>query len=60
VSKKFGSAVKRNLFKRRVREVFRAEKERLEPGLCIHVSPRGPASVPTLAQVREDFNLIGR
>lgn len=58
VSKQFGSAVQRNLFKRRVREVFRAEKHRLPPGMSIHVSPRNGIGMPTLAQVKEDFNLV--
>jgi ribonuclease P protein component len=58
VSKQFGSAVSRNLFKRRIREVFRREKHRLPPGLKVHVSPRHGAGQPTLAQVKNDFSLV--
>ena len=58
VSKQFGSAVKRNLFKRRAREAFRAEKHRLPPGISVHISPRNGMGMPTLAQIKEDFNLV--
>ncbi len=58
VSKQFGSAVSRNLFKRRIREVFRRLKHQLPPGLKVHVSPRNGAGSPTLKQVEADFNLL--
>ena len=58
VSKQFGSAVKRNLFKRRVREAFRAEKHRLPPGISVHISPRNGMGMPTLAHIKADFKLI--
>src|SRR3569832_1340861 len=47
VSKQFGSAVARNLYKRRVREVFRQLKGRLPSGLAIHVSPKSGVPMPT-------------
>lgn len=58
VSKQFGSAVSRNLFKRRIREVFRLIKHQLPIGLRVHVSPRHGAGQPTLKQVEADFSLL--
>ena len=58
VSKQFGSAVSRNLFKRRIREVFRQLKAQLPPGLKVHVSPRHGIGQPTLTQVKVDFSLL--
>jgi ribonuclease P protein component len=53
VSKKFGPAHLRNLFKRRTREAFR--QSQLPPGTVVHVSPRQEKLVPTLAQLLDDF-----
>ena len=58
VSKQFGSAVSRNLFKRRIREVFRLLKHQLPVGLRVHVSPRYGTGQPTLTQVKVDFSLL--
>ncbi len=58
VSKQFGPAVLRNLFKRRIREVFRKLKHRLPIGLVIHASPRPSTERPTLTQVEADFTLL--
>ncbi len=58
VSKQFGSAVSRNLFKRRIRETFRLIKHRFPPGLKIHVSPRHGSGQPTLKQVEAEFILL--
>lgn len=55
VSKKFGPAVARNLFKRRVRETFRLKSPQLPRGLVIHVAPRPNIIMPTFAQIQEDF-----
>ncbi len=57
VSKQFGSAVARNLFKRRVREVFRLQKSHFPCDLQLHISPvRKGVGLPTVQQVEEDFN----
>jgi ribonuclease P protein component len=58
VSKQFGSAVSRNLFKRRIREVFRKLKAQFPRGLKVHVSPRHSAGQATLKQVETDFILL--
>lgn len=55
VSKQFGSAVTRNLYKRRIREVFRSLKDRLPPGLTIHVSPQQGKKLPTVNDIAADF-----
>jgi ribonuclease P protein component len=56
VSKKFGPANLRNLFKRRVREAFRLSH--LPPGTTLHVSPKQEKSVPTVAQLLEEFSYV--
>lgn len=58
VSKKFGSAVTRNRFKRRVRETFRRLKHTLPAGIKIHISPRTGSSLPTLQQVEAEFAFL--
>lgn len=55
VSKRFGDAHLRNLFKRRAREAFRLSQSSLPPGIIIHISPRQEGIVPTLQQFLEDF-----
>ena len=44
VSRKMGGAVQRNLFKRRVREIFRLNQQRLNLGLEMVVIPRKEVS----------------
>ena len=56
VSRKFGKAVARNKFKRRVREAFR--KTSFPAGVALHVTPKKDGFVPTLSQILEDFNLL--
>jgi len=54
VSRKFGGAVKRNLFKRRVREAFRLSLGQLPPGVDLVVIPRGDRA-PELGQTRQSL-----
>ncbi len=58
VSKRFGDAHLRNLFKRRSREAFRLSQSKLAPGTTVHVSPKQEGTVPTLQQFLEDFTLL--
>ena len=55
VTKKFGNAVKRNLFKRRVREAFRQCRHQLPPGIQLNVLPRKDPTYFSLSKMREDF-----
>jgi ribonuclease P protein component len=43
VSRKYGASVERNLFKRRMREIFRLTRHQLTSGSIIHVKPQGKA-----------------
>lgn len=56
VSKKFGPAHQRNLFKRRVREAFRLSH--LPPGMTLHVTPQQNEAVPSLAELLEEFSNV--
>lgn len=55
VSKRFGDAHLRNLFKRRTREAFRLSQADIPPGVSINVFPRQEGIVPTLQQFLDDF-----
>ena len=45
VSRRFGSSVERNLFRRRAREAFRVSALKDMPGLDLNVKPRGESPV---------------
>jgi ribonuclease P protein component len=57
VSKKVGSAVVRNKFRRLYREAFRLTRAELPTGMDLVFIPRGPA-VPTLDELMESLRKL--
>ena len=55
VSKKVGSAVKRNKVRRRLKEVFRSSMERLSGDLDFVISARPAAAEATFEELNEEF-----
>ncbi|MBL0349131.1 MAG: ribonuclease P protein component [Elusimicrobia bacterium] len=57
VGRRHGGAVQRNRFKRRVRDIFRTEKNRWPRGWDLVVTPKtgGPAFPPPHDDLRADF-----
>jgi ribonuclease P protein component len=59
VGRRHGGAVQRNLFKRRVRNIFRLEKHALARGYDIQIAPKSSGADPRFprdyAALREDF-----
>jgi ribonuclease P protein component len=55
VSKKLGGAVQRNLFKRRLREIFRLHQEQLQAGLELVVVPRKVAGIWGYFELENSF-----
>jgi len=55
ISRKVGGAVVRNRLRRRLREVFRAERSRLQPGWDIVIVPRRQAAGAGFAALRADL-----
>lgn len=58
VSAKYGKAIKRNYFKRLVREVFRELYSQMPPGLQLHASPKIPEVPLTKKTIELDFHLL--
>ena len=59
-SKRVGSAVIRNRVRRRLREVFRAMRPRLIPGVWIVVVAKSSAAKATLAALGEECSQLAR
>jgi ribonuclease P protein component len=59
VSSRFGSAVERNLFRRRAKEAFRVSTLKAVPGLDLNVKPRGAGPV-TYQEFCQAFQKIER
>jgi len=55
VSKKVGSAVKRNQVRRRLKEVFHSSAERLSGNLDFVISARPAAAEATFEELNEEF-----
>ncbi|MCH9811719.1 ribonuclease P protein component [bacterium] len=58
VSRKFGGAVKRNFFKRRVREVFRKKQSLFPTPIAINILPLERAKTATYEDFLEDFDRL--
>ena len=57
-SRRVGNAVIRNLVRRRLRELFRAIRPRLIPGLWLVVVAKSPAAKATSAALGEEFSQL--
>ncbi len=59
-SKRVGNAVIRNRVRRRLREIFRAMRPRLIPGLWLVVVAKSSAAKATLAALAEEFSQLAQ
>ena len=59
-SKRVGNAVIRNRVRRRLREIFRAIRPRLIPGLWLVVVAKSSAAKATLAVLGEEFSQLAQ
>lgn len=56
VSKKYGNAVKRNLFKRRMRELFRHKCIDFPNSISVNILPLRGSNTATFANLEDDWN----
>lgn len=60
-SRRVGNAVRRNHWKRRLRDIFRRHKSRFGPGLDVVIIVKSGKGVPSYDQLRDDiFRALGR
>jgi len=60
VTKRFGGAVQRNLVRRRLREIYRLNRCRIQTGLHMVVIPRARASKVDYKEMNEEFLTLYR
>jgi len=59
-SRKVGGAVERNLVRRRLREICRAQCPFARPGLLVVVSAKAAAATATFSELRDEWLLLAR
>ena len=55
VTRRYGGAVKRNLVRRRMREIYRLNRSRLKRGMHLVLIARSPRQEATYRQMNEEF-----
>lgn len=60
VSRRVGSAVIRNMVRRRLKEIFRKELPSLMPGLWIVVTAKPPAASASTVALRSEWLRLGK
>lgn len=55
VTRRYGGAVERNLVRRRMREIYRLNRDRLKRGMHLVLIARSPRQEATYRQMNEEF-----
>ena len=55
VTRRYGGAVKRNLVRRRMREIYRVNRSRMKRGMHLVLIARSPGQETTYHQMNEEF-----